>query len=67
MMKIRPYFKGVSSRPKVGTSWMDVRIEHDTKFDDVQKEANQYLQEKCYTIWKKSLQYSNTRRTGFLE
>ena len=37
MMKIKQYFKGLSPRPKEGTSWMDVRIAHDTKWNDFLK------------------------------
>ena len=41
---------------------MDVRIAHDTKWSAVHKEAQTYLKEKVYTIWKKALQYANTSR-----
>ena len=46
---------------------MDVRITHDAKQDEVQREEKQYLQEQECKIWKKALQYENIRRAGLLE
>ena len=46
---------------------MYTRIEHDAEWYTFQHESKQYLQDQVCKIWKKALQYANTRRAGFLE
>ena len=37
-IKIKQYFKGGSSQPKVGTSYMDVSIKHGAEWDELSSE-----------------------------